>query len=60
MEWLIVLALVIAAGVLLLIGIGREALRTLKRIEAHMVLTNPLKEERKVFDAPDGYIVRSD
>ena len=60
MDWLIILALVVVAGVLLLIGIGREALRTLKRIEARMVLNNPLKEEKKVFDSTSGYIVRSD
>ena len=60
MEWLIVLALVIAVGVLLLVGITREALRTLKRIEARMVLTKPLKEEQKAFESPNGYFVRGD
>ena len=60
MEWLMVLALVIAAGVLLLVGITREALRTLKRIEARLALSSPLEEEQKVFDESHGFLVRAD
>jgi|GEM_PF-7074038 len=58
-PWLVLIAIVGIGGVYLA-GIGKDVLRTLKRIDARLALTHPLDEERKVFEEPRGFLVRAD
>jgi hypothetical protein len=50
----------IALEIFVLLNMGKELIKTLKRIEARLVLTSPLEEERKVFEERLGYVVRTD
>ena len=47
-PWPIVIVIGVVLG-MVLVDIGREALRTLKRIEARLTLVNPLEEEQKTL-----------
>ncbi len=58
-PWSIVVAIVLVGGVCLA-GIGKDILRTLKRIDARLALASPLEEEQKVFEEPRGFLVRAD
>lgn len=51
---------VVAAILLVLLWVGEKVadlLRTLKRIEARMTLTDPLEEERPILDLEKGDIM---
>jgi len=52
-AWVIVLEAIIAFTLVLLISAAKDLLRTLKRLEARMTLTNPLEEERKILEGND-------
>jgi hypothetical protein len=58
-NWMLLIVAVISLLLVLLFETGREILRTLKRIDARLALTSPIEEEQKVFDEPQGFLVRA-
>jgi hypothetical protein len=60
-SWPVFVAMVVVCmGIVALFDMGRELVKTLKRIDARLALISPLQEEQKVFDEPHGFLVRSD
>ena len=51
-SWLGFIGIAIALEILVLMDIGKDLVKTLKRIEARMTLLKPLEEERKIMEGP--------